>query len=246
MPRPTDKLTGRDRPAAANGASPAETLAETLRDYPPFSPPFPGGGPRFPLARARANLDHLLAERPRRLGIALPVLARAGPPADAALAGEDPRPFLAALRRWADDAWRVAPQPWREAPRGWRASRRDGPDILLSLLTDVGLGLGEVVRAHRPDYRWELDDDPDDREMDFWRQPGLILRAPRAGLVPAQLEVDLIGVVVHVAEGAGSPREDEMADAVADAVLGQAEEMWRAGNATLGPPPTWEEHLARR
>lgn len=237
---------GRARPPEAAARSPKEAIAETLVGYPPFTPPFPGHGPRFPLERARANLDHLLAERPRRLDIVRPVLARAGADADAALSGADPRPFLRALRLWASEAWTSGPQPWKTAPGGWRASRRDGPDILLSLLTDIGLVLGDVVRAHRPAYRWEINDDPDDRDMEFFRQPELILRAPEAGLVPAQLEVDLIGVVVHVAEGAGPAREDEMSDAVADAVLGQAEEMWRAGNATLGVPPTWEEHLARR
>jgi hypothetical protein len=235
-----DKLRGR-RPEP-------QALTRWLADYPPFTPPFPDWGLRLSMERARANLDHLLAHRPGRLELVTRFLGEFGLDAGGALAEPDPRAFLDALWRWAQSDWVDLPSPWRAAgdASAWRASRRAGPDIMLSLLGDIGLLLGEIVLVRRPDYAWALNDDPEDQEIGFWRQPEVIKTAPKPGLMPRIIEFDMAGLAVHVFEqikAVTTGLQNEMLDAVSDAVLGQTEQMWIAENAVIGEAPTWDEWL---
>lgn len=241
MPAWTDKLRGRARTAPQAG--PGETSG-VLDGYPAFSPAFPGHGPDFPLAHAQANLEQLLEALPRRLEVVTPVLARAGCDPRPALAGEDPRPLLAGLAAWVRGPAAALTQPWRDRPEGWRASRRDGPDLALSLFIDVGLVLGEVIRAFRPDYVWGVDDQRADRAMAYYRQPTLRVKAPRPGLTPTWLDFDVLGSVVHEAAGRGLGWDDPFTALVSGTVLGGHEQVWTAPGGVVAESPSWEAHLA--
>ncbi len=99
------------------------------------------------VAEAEANLAQLVAAVPERMKIVVAFLLQEQLDARPALAQNDPRPFLTALWDWGRLTWKTAPQPWRGVG-SWRESRRDGEDILLSLLSDIGILPG---RASWPD-----------------------------------------------------------------------------------------------
>lgn len=244
MPAWTDKLLGRSPTKPAGDQQ--DGLPPELADYPPFTPRHPGSGPDFPLEHARENLEQLLAELPRRLEIVAPVLAAHGCDPRPALAGEDPRPFLEALWSWGGKAWLTWPQPWKASAEGWRRSDRAGPDIGLSFFTDVGLVLGETIRALRPEYLWEINSDRQDKEMTYFRQPELMLYAPDPKLRPRRLDFDVIDAVVHQASGSGMAWRNPIEALAADAVLGGQEAIWHLRGGVVPPSPDWDTWLARR
>jgi hypothetical protein len=165
--------------------SPQGPLADLLERYPPYVAPFPGDPATLSDEQARANLDALLAQKPMRLGIIGPALARFGIDLDGGLAAPDPNPFFDRIDRWAIETWptiggselqqrREHELSWsvrrtlrRAFPAAgtaelvsferWRRSDRTGPDIFYSLLLDLSLALGEVAIRRRPEMYWGLD-----------------------------------------------------------------------------------------
>jgi hypothetical protein len=226
-------------------ASGTPALGERLRDYPPFTPLHLGQ--KLSKAEAEANLAQLVEAVPERLKIVVAFLQQEKLDPRPALSQNDPRPFLAALWEWGRLTWKTAPQPWR-SDRSWRESRRDRDDILLSLLTDIGIVLAEIIRGFRADYRWAMVDGRDDRSASYYRQPVLKVDAPRPQDEPPYKVFDLIDVVVHNCTLADRPRasdRNEMSYVVSECVLGGYEWAWKG--LTVAPPTqSWETFLAER
>jgi hypothetical protein len=233
-----EKLIGRKVAAAP-------ALGERLRGYSPFTPLHLGQ--KLSKAEADANLAQLVEAIPKRLRIVVAFLLQEELDPRPALSQNDPRPFLTALWDWGRLTWKTAPQPWRGV-RSWHESRRDGDDILLSLLSDIGIVLAEIIRGFRADYHWAMVDGREERSMSYYRQPVLKIDAPRPEDEPPYKVFDLIDVVVHNCAQADRLRAgdcNEMAYVVSECVLGGYEWAWKG--LTVAPPTqSWEAFLAER
>lgn len=223
-------------------------LGDQLRGYPPFTPLHLGT--TLSKAQAEANLAQLVAAIPERLHIAASFLQQAHVDPRSALAQEDPRPFLTALWSWGRLRWKTAPQPWRAVRswRSWRESRRDGEDILLSLLCDIGVILGEIIRGFRPEYHWAMVEGREERKMSYYRQPVLKIDAPRPDCTPSYQVFDIFDVVASSCaetERPGAGYQNEMAALVGECVLGGHEWAWQ-GFTVVPPMQSWESFLAAR
>lgn len=151
------KMIGR-----TDGTDPREpsALEEALAHYPPYRAPHVGYGAELSEAAAAENLAFFEAVREERLRLVTQLLRE--------VAGIDARPALesprdaglaltAALHEWAKTAW---PPLLDDRPRTmarWLHSARDGDDIAFSMVLDLAILLGEVIRKANPDWRWSLD-----------------------------------------------------------------------------------------
>jgi hypothetical protein len=117
------------------------------------APRYPADLPLARDGRGAAELAHLQAEKAARLARLARRLAGHGIGLAAGLAGPDPRPLLAALDACADAAWGDGKRAWdsgaRFAATRWPA--RDAGDF--TLVTDLGIALGELAIA-RGGGRW--------------------------------------------------------------------------------------------
>lgn len=224
------------------------TLGERLRVYPPFTPLHLGT--KLSNAQAEANFAQLVAAIPERLNIAMTFLQHEQVDPCAALAQKDPRPFLNALWDWGRLRWKTAATPWHRV-RPWRDSRRDGEDILLSLLCDIGLILGEIIHGFRPEYQWAMVDDREarKRKMRYYRQPVLKIDAPRPECTPSYQLVDVIELAATSHIDADMPWLDGDRNGihrvVSTCVLGGYELGWQ-GYGVIPPMQSWESFLGSR
>ncbi len=150
-------------------------LRALLATYVPYQIPYPGPGRILTAAQADANLAYLLANRAERLQIAAELLAHFGLDVGTALKGADPKPFVDALWRWSVDEWPTVADA-RLQRSAWIVSKRDGDEIVFSMLTDVAIILAEMVLVRRTDYYWTLDRDPENKADDMisWQRPVVI------------------------------------------------------------------------
>ncbi|MGL6236298.1 MAG: hypothetical protein ACRC20_13245 [Segniliparus sp.] len=157
---------------------PKGRLPALLADYPPYPTPFPGYGQTLGLAECEENLRSFLSVREERLEIVGGLLREFGLDLRAGLAADDPRPFLASLDRWAREEW---PAAWTTAfPRGYGAglsSPKEGEHIVLAMLMDVAIAIGEIVVRKRPDYAWRLDLAGENSDMGSYRRV-VVAKAP--------------------------------------------------------------------
>jgi hypothetical protein len=102
----------------------------------------------------------------------------------AGLTADDPRPFLDGLWRWSCAEWPTVHDAAFLPIDVWLNSSREGPEIIFSMLMDVGILLGELVLARRADYHWALDLDQQNAADDMvsWQRP-VVLR-PADDVVP--------------------------------------------------------------
>ncbi len=181
-------------------------LPRLLASYPPYATPHPGDARSLSVAQAEENLAYLLDVRERRLQIVAELLGHFGIDLHAGLEAEDPRDLLAALDRWARDKWPTVYRPsLTGGPLTWLALPKQGPHIVLAMLMDVAIVLGEIVTAKRPDYAWRLDLAPDNREM-LTYQRAVLAKAPddpRWTATPLDFEYVLLGNFDWFARGLG-------------------------------------------
>ena len=128
-------------------------LPALLKTYPPYLGPFPGDSDGLLPGQAEANLAYLLA----RVDAVLGLLEARGVATGGALGQDDPRLFLERLWKWIEAEWPGIHSPKLTRSRLCRNPRGDGPEKALSLVTDVGILLGEMVLARKPDFSWALD-----------------------------------------------------------------------------------------
>lgn len=216
-------------------------LPALLASYPPYCIPFPGRGWALTLVQAEANMDYLLAHKAERLRIVGQLLAQFGIDLGAGLAAPDPKPFLDAIWRWTAAEWPLVYDPALASLDAWLSSRRDGPEIVFSLIADTGIALGEIVLMHRPDYAWALDLDPDnkaetrDDTMASWQRP--VLLRPADTIVPVMM-LDVEDAVYVTYARCTRPSYlviNDLGRVVLDAVSGANERYWR-DQAAREPP----------
>jgi hypothetical protein len=128
-------------------------LPAALREHPLAEPPWSDGDGAAALARLRAT-------KTRRLASFGQLLRRWGIELDAGLRGDSPLALCRSLDHWVARAWppladraEVA-EPARWLARAWAPSDR----LIYTLVLDVGLALGELLRRHRPALAWGVDD----------------------------------------------------------------------------------------
>lgn len=146
-------------------------LPSLLADYPPYLTPFPGEPGALSLAQCQENLRYLLDVRERRLEIAADLLRQFGIDLHAGLSAEDPRGFLQSLDAWARREWPAAYTPaFSDRFRICLPARKEGEHIVLAMLMDIAIVLGETVIRKRPEYSWRLDLDPKNHDSISYRR----------------------------------------------------------------------------
>lgn len=89
----------------------------------------------------------------------------------AGLAAADPDAFLAELDQWARTQWpSVHVSTFSASPEAWLPLRKEGEHIVLAMLMDVAIALGQVVIDKRPGYDWRLDLAKQNRNRDSYRR----------------------------------------------------------------------------
>jgi hypothetical protein len=212
-----------------NSAEPRESrLKRLLADYPPYRIPHRGPGRRLSLAQAEANLAYLLDHKEERLAIVSALLTQFGLDAAAGLSADDPRPFLDGLWRWSCAEWPAVHDPAFMPIDVWLNSSREGPEIIFSMLMDVGILLGELVLVQRSDYHWVLDlDQQNAAEMVSWQRP--VLLRPADNVVPV-IFFDLEDTArTSYVRCTGTPYRmlNDLGREVLDAISGAHEVAWR-------------------
>ena len=218
-------------------------LALRLRSYPPFERPHPGYGQGLSEAQALANLAHVHAVCAQRLALIGPLLQQeAGvdlPAALAAPAAQAPA-VAAALQRWAASAW-PALQPPAAPPRPlqhWLHSTGRGDDIVYSLLADLALALGELVRRGNSAWRWGLDLDPQNLADDMPSARRVVLLADAGPALPHPVVLDVEDVVVARFQRPQDPGQrllNPFAQLLEQGLRGDALRHWRTAGAPAGP-----------
>jgi hypothetical protein len=177
---------------------PDGVLPKLLTAYPPYLGPFPGNYDSLLPGQAEANLAHLLAHRHARVEAVLGLLAARGVPPDGALGQGDPVPFLDRLWKWIELEWPTIHSKRLAVYNACRNPGGDGADKALSLITDVGILLGEIVLARKPEFGWALDLAPGNQGENgsvSQRQPVVL----RPGKIPiGDVMFDPIGIAEGV------------------------------------------------
>ncbi|SOB86461.1 hypothetical protein SAMN06297144_1566 [Sphingomonas guangdongensis] len=189
-----DTLFGRRR--AGDGP-----LAAALAHYPPNLPAHVGPAKRLTPAMAAENLQRFLATRDERLAALAAVLADHDVDVSPILEPTaDPAPAFARLTAWLAEA--LPPRAWMpggaavNAPiDAFVASERRGDDILFSLVADLALLEGEGITRRRDEWRWELDQLPEDAGSYPYRR--VVVWRDRQGERPA-IALDLEHEVLEV------------------------------------------------
>ena len=223
------------------GKRPVESpLGLRLRGYAPYDAPFAGYGVQLTEAQAQTNLAHFERMLPQRLEHLAELLRdQAGIDVAAALAAprEQAAALTDALHRWAAAEWPAlhAELPQRNL-RSWLASRRDGDDIVFSMLLDVAILLGELIRRANPDWRWGLDLDPVNLADDMVSARRVVLLAAPVGEMKSPFVIDVEDVVVHRFLHPGDPAQQRLNPwrrLVDEGIRGDAMAHWRS---TAAPP----------
>ncbi|SLH88438.1 Uncharacterised protein [Mycobacteroides abscessus subsp. massiliense] len=153
------------------GDSSSGKLPQLLADYPPYETPFPGDPRKLSLAQCEENLHYLLDQRAARLKIAADLLRRFDIDLDAGLVAPKPDALLASLDAWAHAEWPAAYTPaFSASPKLWLPRHKAGEHIVLAMLMDIAIVLGQVVINKRADYGWRLDDAIENRDMGTYRR----------------------------------------------------------------------------
>lgn len=146
-------------------------LPGLLAGYPPYLTPFPGEPGALSVAQCQENLCYLLDVRERRLEIAADLLGQFGIDLHAGLSAQDPRGFLQSLNQWARREWPAAYTPtFSDRLKVCLPRRKEGEHIVLAMLMDIAIVLGETVARNRPEYSWRLDLDPKNRDSISYRR----------------------------------------------------------------------------
>jgi hypothetical protein len=150
------------------------------------------------------------------------------------LAASDPLPYIKALGQWTAQEWPSIRDEALLPIEAWLNSRREGREIVFSLIMDIAIVLAEIVLRRRDDYHWALDLDPQNGVdgMVSWRRP-VILRPPDA-IVPA-IQFDFEDAVRTAYVQCGKPGYNlrgEFGRGVPEAISGAHETWWRQQAAT--------------
>ena len=182
------------------GASEMNTLAKKLQSYPPLLLPHQGNPLSLSNEQAEANLAYVLDVIPERLKALKHLLIDEPIVWPDSFSELDVNSFVDSLHHWAGMQWPTLQLNIKgdENTHGlWLAGERSDENIAFSLVADVALTLGELIRYHRPSLNWGVDLDPLNRSdnmetvnrvmlLGYWRQD-----------TSKQIEIDIEGTVVN-------------------------------------------------
>lgn len=212
----------------------AAALACWLPSLPPAAPGPPGRALTLP--QAEANLAYLLENRIARLAVAAELLSEFAIDLRDGLDAPDPKPWLQRLGDWTAVEWPSVRVENLTSLETWLNSRREGREIVFSLIMDIAIVLAEMVLRRRDDYRWALDVDPKNGAdgMLSWRRP-VVLR-PADDVAPT-IQFDFEDVAYTAYVQCGGPGYNVLHDfgrGVLDAISGAQEAFWREKAARRG------------
>jgi hypothetical protein len=187
-----------DRLRRRRDGKPGEELAARLLSYPAYEAPHSGPGTALSPDQAAENLACFEQVLPQRLQqVSALLLEVAGIDTRAALA--DPSTHAAALadelQRWALAQWPALPAEGGLAR--WLHSRRSGEHIVFSMLLDLAILLGELIRRGNPDWHWGLDLDPGNLADGMPSARRIVLLAAPVGTHTTPFVLDVEDIVVH-------------------------------------------------
>lgn len=183
-------------------AGPASNdLARRLSHYPPYRAPHVGPPRRWTPEQAHENLQHLLAHLDERLAAVGALLREDGIDTAPALAGGDALALVDQIHAWAGAHWPALLRKEQATLAHWLGTTRDGDDIAFSMLLDVSLLFGELIRRRDPRWIWALDEDPVNRRdgMVSAMRPVLLLRSTRPDVPDIDLDLEdlVVGRYAH-------------------------------------------------
>jgi hypothetical protein len=160
-------------------------LTAALASYPASAPPHLGNPRKLTEAKAKANLDYLLATKDARMASILNLLSGFGIDAKGLLdPAVDPLPICDAI-----DAWLVKELPERENLPGQPSANpphqmfldcnRDGPLKIFSMAADLGILVFEAIRVRDHNFEWAVDLDSPKLGLVHYKRPCLI--RPKVG-----------------------------------------------------------------
>ncbi|MGC4076539.1 MAG: hypothetical protein QM702_05800 [Rubrivivax sp.] len=207
-----------------------DTLASRLRSYPPYEAPNAGRGTALSPDQAAENLACFEQVLPQRLQQVSALLEVAGIDTRAALA--DPSTHAAALadelQRWALAQWPALPAEGGLAR--WLDSRRSGEHIVFSMLLDLAILLGELVRRGNPDWHWGLDLDAQNLADGMLSARRIVLLADPVGTHTTPFVLEVEAIVVHRFLHADDPAQrllNPLRRLVEEGLRGDAMACWR-------------------
>lgn len=189
-----------DKLRKACGNDGGNVLALQLKEYPPLSLPFPGPAMSLSEEQASSNLRYVLEAIPERQSALRSLLTQTNQaihwPDDFTQPNIDP--FVNALHKWAGEQWPTLRQSIPgDVQARWLEGERSGDSIAFSLVTDVALTLGELIRAHRPSLQWGVDLDPRNR-ADIMNTVNRVMLLGNWRKDPSrQIEIDIEATVVN-------------------------------------------------
>lgn len=217
-------------------------LPPLLAHYPPYEAPHAGHGRQLSLAQARENLAYFESVKDHRLAC-IAALLRSAANIDPEPALHSPREHGAALTdaldRWAAAQWPTLPAPQLPRLSAWLESSRRGPDIVYSMLLDLAILLGEVVRTGNADWSWGLDLDTSRLQAGLETARRTVLSADPVGAATQPFLIDVESIVVgrylmpaqsswmRGADGGGPRSLNPWHRLVDEGLAGQAMAAWR-------------------
>lgn len=173
-------------------------LPGLLKDYPPYSAPYPGSGDNLTPKQAQANLNYLLTHKRVRINIFAELLEHFDIDIHTGLKAADPKVLLDQLHRWVHTQWpsvhtkSLATLPYNH----WVVSTRNGDEIVFSMLMDMAIVLGELVLRHQPEFYWDINRNPQDKGMTSHMRPVIMrktpgVKYPSCGIEMADFEVSM-------------------------------------------------------
>ena len=174
-------------------------LAERLKAYPPYVAPHIGFGKQLTESQAIENFAHFQSVMPKRLkGLSTFLRENAGIEIEPALNAPQAQGLALtdALNQWAGIEWPSLYDSRFVLNEGWVNSRRDGNDLVLSLLVDISMLLGELIVLANSDWRWGVDLDHGNLADEMLSSRRVVLVADPVGTMPYPFVEDVEAVVV--------------------------------------------------
>lgn len=157
-------------------------------------------GTSLTLEQSAENLRYLLGVRERRLDNLADLLRRFDIDLRAGMTADDPHMLLASLDRWARAEWPAAREPWfSDDTYTWSVLQKDGQHIVLAMLMDVAIALGEMVIVRYPGYDWRLDLAPEHEAMDSYRR--VVVSRDNKDRTPLDFEHECVGMFDWLGRG---------------------------------------------
>ena len=184
------------------GGAKLSPLAKALQTYPPLQPPHAGDPLVLTETQTEENLQAWLQAIPARLDALHNLLSQVSNdniewPEDFPQ-GEQSSALITTLHAWASQAWPEVATTIPSSPeKPWRNAHRDDSFIAYSMTADIAIAIGEVIRAGRPSWSWNIDRNPVNITDAMGTINRVVLISHWRGDSEKQVEIDVEDTVAH-------------------------------------------------